>query len=96
MTQNGTGEQASQGVAQTEYQEEPADMEADERSGLLSNGDTAVQVEDEATTSENTHEDSDYDTEEDGINATYYHHPERRRSRSDALAVTDNISTTPT
>ncbi|KAG2187199.1 hypothetical protein INT44_004871 [Umbelopsis vinacea] len=96
VAQNGNGDQVGQEFAQTEYQEEPQDMEADERSGLLSNGETAVQVEDEANTSENTRDDSDYDTEEDGINATYYHHPERRRSRTDILATTDNISTTPT
>lgn len=89
LNQNGVSDETTQGVVQTEYQEEPQAMDADEMSGLLSNGDTAIQVDDGAATSENTHGDeSDYDTEEDGINATYYHHPERRRSRSDALGTT--------
>jgi len=90
LNQNGLGEQPGQSSVQTEYQEEPQAIDVDERSGLLSNGDTTVHVDDgTATSEENTNgEDSDYDTEEDGINATYYHHPERRRSRSDALANT--------
>lgn len=87
-------EEAPHNNVQTEYHDEPESMDAEETSGLLSNGDMTIQVDEEA---DDATPDTDYESEEDeGVNATYYHHPERRRSRTDALHAVDTNSAPPT
>ncbi|KAJ2964731.1 hypothetical protein NQZ79_g257 [Umbelopsis isabellina] len=95
VSQAAVTDEAPQNNVQTEYHDEPEAMDAEETSGLMSNGDMTIQVDEEADDA--TTPGSDYESEEDeGVNATYYHHPERRRSRTDALHAVDTNPVPPT